>query len=132
MSLCGAILLSHTAQVISQGEKSKIREQMLLELAYTDSLTGLGNRTAYEKWIVSVPDRGKRSRVMGVLLFDVNDLKPINDRFGHAAGDQLLRVVSRRITGVLPESAETFRIGGDEFVTFVPMSQKNSWQYSVI
>ncbi|MCF7942262.1 MAG: diguanylate cyclase [Spirochaetia bacterium] len=120
MSLCGAILLSHTARVISQGEKSKIREQMLLELAYTDSLTGLGNRTAYEKWIVSVPDRGKRSRVMGVLLFDVNDLKPINDRFGHAAGDQLLRVVSRRITGLLPESAETFRIGGDEFVTFVP------------
>lgn len=120
MSLCGAILLSHSARVITQGEKNQFREQVLLELAYTDSLTGLSNRTAYEKWLASVSVKGKRSQVLGVVVFDINDLKPINDSFGHAIGDQLLKDFAVRITGLMPDGAETFRIGGDEFVSFIP------------
>lgn len=120
MSLCAAILLTHSARIISSGERDEIREQMLLELAYTDPLTGLNNRTSYERWTAPVNEREHRASMMGVLLFDVNDLKTLNDRFGHKAGDELLKDVARRIPEMLPARAEVFRIGGDEFVSFIP------------
>ncbi len=120
MSLCGAILLSHSARFISKGNRSQMHEQMLLKLAFTDSLTGVDNRTAYTNRVEDVISRGSRSRVIGVLLIDVNDLKPINDKFGHATGDQLLKDVAIRITELLPDGTEIYRIGGDEFVSFIP------------
>jgi diguanylate cyclase (GGDEF)-like protein len=119
MSLCGAVLLVHSARVVSQGRRTQFREQMLLELAYTDSLTGVGNRAAYENRIKEISNRGKRSQVIGVLLCDVNDLKPINDSFGHAIGDRILKDIAVRVTEMLPDETEIFRIGGDEFVTFI-------------
>jgi diguanylate cyclase (GGDEF)-like protein len=119
MSLCGAVLLAHSAKVISQGQRTEFREQMLLELAYTDSLTGLSNRTAYENRVREISADTRRTTVVGILLCDVNDLKPINDSLGHAAGDQLLKDFAVRITDMLPYGSEIYRIGGDEFVAMI-------------
>jgi diguanylate cyclase (GGDEF)-like protein len=119
MSLCGAVLLVHSAKIISQGRRTQFREQMLLELAYTDSLTGLSNRTAYENRIAEISTGARRTTVVGILLCDVNDLKPINDSLGHAAGDQLLKDFAVRITDMLPYGSEIYRIGGDEFVALI-------------
>jgi len=120
MSLCGAILLTHSARVISQGQRTRFREQILLELAYTDSLTGAGNRAAYEERIESLSRESDKIAVTGVLLCDINDLKPINDTYGHAEGDRILKDFAVYLVENMPAGSEIYRIGGDEFVAFIP------------
>ncbi len=120
MSLCGGILLIRSAKVVSQGNYSRIREQMLVDLAYTDSLTGVRNRTSYERRVKDIRSRGRLSRVIGVILVDINDLKPINDTRGHAVGDTVLKHAALTLAEHMPSESEIYRIGGDEFVVFIP------------
>jgi len=91
------------------------------ELATRDSLTGLPNRRALYDWArveLSRADREKRS--VGVIMMDIDHFKPINDRFGHAVGDEALR----RVADVLQKSKRDYdytgRWGGDEFLTILP------------
>ena len=91
------------------------------ELATRDSLTGLPNRRALYDWArveLSRADREKRS--VGVIMMDIDQFKPINDRFGHAVGDEALR----RVADVLQKSKRDYdytgRWGGDEFLTILP------------
>ena len=83
----------------------------------TDKLTGLGNATAFR---LEAEKQNKAIRAgkaeFGVFMFDMNNLKYINDTFGHEGGDQYIRGCSRVVSGKCPES-RTFRTGGDEFVT---------------
>lgn len=79
-------------------------------LAHTDELTGLPNRRKL------ISEIGKLSDSQGsLMLLDLNDFKPINDRFGHQAGDQILRDVAKRLSRSLPHEAMLARLGGDEF-----------------
>jgi len=119
MSLCGALLLAHSARVISQGQRTQFKEEILLELAYTDSLTGAGNRAAYEEHAASIRRGTDDSASTGVILCDINDLKPINDTWGHAEGDTILKDFTAFLIETLPPDADIFRIGGDEFVAFI-------------
>jgi len=57
---------------------------------------------------------------LAVIYCDLNDFKPINDRYGHEAGDEVLRATSRRIVGALRQGDVVARIGGDEFLAFCP------------
>lgn len=95
------------------------REERVLErqrLIYKDALTGLGNRARFDQ--VLTEDLSKSSRPWGILLADVDNLKLVNDTFGHAAGDALIKVVADRISAAAGvESA--FRLGGDEFAVIV-------------
>jgi diguanylate cyclase (GGDEF)-like protein len=86
-------------------------------LAHHDALTGLRNRAGFvdaldAKLKASVVD-GRR---FAVLFLDLDDFKPINDTFGHAAGDKVLRGVAERLRQALPDSSVIARMGGDEFV----------------
>ena len=79
-------------------------------LAHTDELTGLPNRRKL------ISEISKLSDSQGsLMLLDLNDFKPINDRFGHEAGDQILRDVAKRLSRSLPHEAMLARLGGDEF-----------------
>lgn len=82
-----------------------------------DLLTGLPNRRAFTRLGrhrgAGGPDRPAR---IGVLFIDLDDFKAVNDRFGHAAGDAVLRVVAARMTHAVRQEDIVYRIGGDEFV----------------
>jgi diguanylate cyclase (GGDEF)-like protein len=82
--------------------------------AHTDALTGLANRAGlYAAWPSSAP----ANTVLALL--DLDEFKPVNDRFGHHAGDVVLVTVASRLRGLLP-GALVARLGGDEFVAILP------------
>lgn len=90
-------------------------EEKLRALSYRDELTGLHNRNRYMADVEKLAEGGS----LGVIFLDVNDLKEINDRFGHGRGDEILRLCADRMTCSLPH-ASVYRIGGDEFVALAP------------
>lgn len=87
------------------------------ELALTDPLTGLPNRLSYERRMAEIEqDVRERGGMACVGAFDIDHFKVINDSFGHAAGDAVLRIVAQTLTRELPEPAFVARYGGEEFV----------------
>jgi diguanylate cyclase (GGDEF)-like protein len=89
-------------------------EESLHRLATSDALTGLPNRSACLAQVTTELDRGPDDLV--VLFCDLDGFKPVNDRLGHAAGDQLLIAVADRLRGCVREGDLVSRLGGDEFV----------------
>jgi diguanylate cyclase (GGDEF)-like protein len=88
-----------------------------------DALTGLGNRRAYQERIAVETARATRfGEPLAVCLFDVDDFRTVNDRLGHAAGDDVLRGVAR-IFDESRVSDDTFRVGGDEFAILMPRTE---------
>lgn len=85
-------------------------------LIYTDALTGLGNRACFNDVVACFDGPGARS--WALLLIDVDDLKVVNDTFGHRAGDWLIRSIATRIAGAAP-TMPVFRLGGDEFAVVI-------------
>jgi diguanylate cyclase (GGDEF)-like protein len=89
--------------------------------ALVDPLTGLKNRRAFLDQAQRVLDRGCRDATpVALLAFDLDGFKHVNDRFGHAAGDQVLQIFARVLAGVLRTTNIIARIGGEEFVAIVP------------
>lgn len=81
--------------------------------ANTDALTGLGNRLLLSRQMgAGLENR----RPFGLLMLDLTGFKAVNDRHGHAAGDQALRVVGRRLQSLVRDTDLAVRLGGDEFV----------------
>ncbi|MDY0744141.1 diguanylate cyclase [Paucibacter sp. R3-3] len=87
----------------------------LAKSANSDALTGLANRRALQKRVQKL-----RAQPFGVLVFDLDDFKPINDRYGHAAGDQVLKAVAKRLRQLCRNGDLAVRTGGDEFVVLFP------------
>jgi len=88
------------------------------QIAYTDTLTGIGNRAAFvekEAELEKAVMDGSLKSVM-VCQFDANDLKSVNDRFGHAIGDSFIRAVSDAILNSFGKEGFCYRIGGDIMV----------------
>ena len=119
----GRKLIVGLNDVDSQVRQEEAQERLLAQArreAHTDALTGVGNKLAYlelerrlNSQIHDFPDTE-----FAVLIFDVNDLKIINDTLGHQAGDQHLREAAEVISSTFPASP-VFRVGGDEFAVIV-------------
>lgn len=84
-------------------------------LALTDELTGLYNRTAYSEHIEEL-EKSRTFDHLGIVLFDVDNFKMINDEKGHLEGDEILKFVAKSIKSVFQSPIHhVYRIGGDEF-----------------
>ncbi|HMK89588.1 MAG TPA: EAL domain-containing protein [Methylocystis sp.] len=88
--------------------------------ARRDPLTGLPNRRDFiETCQMRLQTRSSADQ-FAVMMIDLDRFKPINDGYGHAAGDEVLRAVSARLTELAPPASVVARLGGDEFVVLVP------------
>lgn len=96
------------------------RSELLSQLAYIDGLTGIGNRTAFEEKLAELEEIKDEVNGIGIAMFDLNNLKQINDNLGHQYGDKAIEKSARLITDAFePENGKCFRIGGDEFVVLL-------------
>jgi diguanylate cyclase (GGDEF)-like protein/PAS domain S-box-containing protein len=106
--------------VLTNITSRKELEQELRHQAFHDSLTGLANRALFSNRIEHALARVVRHpKSIAVLLLDLDDFKEINDSLGHAAGDQLLMELGRRLTKSTRPSDTIARMGGDEFAILV-------------
>jgi diguanylate cyclase (GGDEF)-like protein len=119
-----AVLLALTYAVTTMRDelhRALTRAELMGQLATTDALTGLPNRRAAEEYLdrqVAVASRYERK--FAVIIADVDNFKPINDRMGHAKGDQVLAGIARVLADSVRESDFVARWGGDEFLLVAP------------
>ena len=96
-------------------------ENRIYSLAYSDSLTGLPNRLLLRDRLEHAIAAAQRNRTLvGVLFFDLDHFKPINDSYGHHVGDLLLREIAERARSCVREIDTVARLSGDEFVVVLP------------
>ena len=92
-----------------------------LEQAIRDPLTGLYNRRFFFEALEKEIDRHERyGSSASLVIFDVDDFKQVNDRHGHAAGDEVLRKIAHLGQGLLRPADSFARIGGEEFALLLP------------
>ena len=103
----------HIGELLAERDALTAR---LTELAFHDGLTGLPNRALFRNRLAEALQR----EPVAVFLVDLDDFKPVNDQHGHAAGDQLLAEVGRRLRGCVRSGDTVARLGGDEFAVLVP------------
>ncbi|MFN3884610.1 MAG: diguanylate cyclase domain-containing protein [Rhodocyclaceae bacterium] len=112
---------SHYIGIFTDISRQKAQERLLTHLAYYDALTNLPNRTLLLDRAHQAMALARRTgRTLAVCLLDLDGFKPINDTFGHAAGDRVLNELARRMQGLLREADTVARLGGDEFVLLLP------------
>jgi diguanylate cyclase (GGDEF)-like protein/PAS domain S-box-containing protein len=99
------------AQDITQHREENLRLTLLSE---RDPLTGLMNRTGFEAYLEKKVSEGDGASV-GVLYVDLDNFKPVNDRYGHSTGDEVLRQLAARLQGAVRPTDVVARLGGDEF-----------------
>jgi len=96
------------------------RERDMAYQAHHDALTGLPNRAFFHNAVTDALDRvGDTARVCAVLFIDLDDFKQVNDLYGHAVGDGVLRLVAERLRANLRPEDTAARLGGDEFAVLV-------------
>jgi diguanylate cyclase len=115
IELMAAFLSTVLTNELKLAEQRRLSERLTLE-AHTDALTGLANRRAWDEFLLGEEDRCKRyGHSAAVLSVDLDDLKPVNDIEGHAAGDLLLQSTAQALRSATREVDMVARLGGDEF-----------------
>ena len=101
--------------------KMEERTEEVYKLAVLDPLTGLYNRRSGEQRLAQEMSRSTRNgHPLTILALDLDDLKQVNDRFGHPAGDELIRTFAERLNKAIRGSDLAARLGGDEFLVLLP------------
>ncbi|MBL8333665.1 MAG: GGDEF domain-containing protein, partial [Rubrivivax sp.] len=101
-------------QIRSLIDELETKNEQLHRMAMFDHLTGLPNRTLLrELFAREVASARRGGGAMALLFIDLDHFKTVNDRFGHAAGDELLVATAKRIRGALRESDLVCRVSGD-------------------
>ena len=94
-------------------QKTDMEEALLRKMAYTDGMTHLGNRYAYDQEKDRLEE--KKDTHITILIADMNGLKMANDKHGHSYGDQIICKTAEMIAASFKKVGKCFRIGGDEF-----------------
>lgn len=118
-------LTSIDAIVLNQRLREEIEEhgrtkEAIRHMALHDVLTGLANRRYFEEMIeLALSNAEREGGRFGLVIIDLDGFKPVNDRYGHAVGDAVLKVVADRLHGMMRAGDFCARIGGDEFAVIV-------------
>jgi diguanylate cyclase (GGDEF)-like protein len=119
VTLTGVFLLAYIGASVSR-EQRRVRDAAI-RLSTVDSMTGLFNRSFFFTALEREIARGDRSgRAFCLVMLDLDDLKSVNDRFGHVSGDQVLRSVADVVRSGVRKIDVAARYGGDEFVALLP------------
>lgn len=108
--------------VVPEAILAAVSQNELKAMAYTDQLTGLGNRYRLrDKMRLLVAERANDPAPFTICLVNLDGFKPINDLFGTAAGDEILCQVAHRLKACIPDGATVTRYDGDEFAVILPL-----------
>jgi diguanylate cyclase (GGDEF)-like protein len=119
VNLTGLYLLAYIGT--SVGREQRRARDAAIRLSTVDSLSGLYNRTFFFSALEREIARGDRSgRAFCLVMLDLDDLKAVNDRYGHVSGDQVLRAVADVVRNGVRKIDVAARYGGDEFVALLP------------
>jgi diguanylate cyclase (GGDEF)-like protein len=111
-----AAKLARAAEWLASWMRLADQQSALRNAAFTDPLTGAFNRRYFDKFLASAIEAAREDRrSVTVLVFDVDDFKTYNDRFGHGIGDEILRETVKLLQSVVRPTDRVCRIGGDEF-----------------
>ena len=144
--LVGLVLIFNVYVIYQQLQISRIRRQLtdqvfavdkvevlaqeVYKMALLDPLTGLFNRRYIEQRLEDEITRSQRhGRALSAILFDLDEFKQVNDTYGHAAGDALLRAFSERLSKATRGSDASARYGGDEFLVVLPECRPENVQH---
>lgn len=109
--------VTHYQGVVLDISARKEAEENIQRLAYYDSLTGLPNRALFINRLRQVLAQAQRDeRLAAILFIDLDRFKVVNDHFGHAIGDKLLKAVALRLNSCIRQNDTLARFGGDEFI----------------
>lgn len=108
--------------LINDVTETELLKRELEWRARTDELTGLGNHRAYHEAVRAIPHSDEFP--IAIISADCDELKRINDTYGHVVGDEYIRMAAMMFKASLPEDAKSFRTGGDEFIALLPHSTK--------
>lgn len=96
-------------------------QKKIRQMAFNDTLTGLPNRASLMLYLEDEMDKSLRGEAAGIVLFiDIDDLKSVNDNFGHSSGDTVIVTASKHIAAAVGKDAFVSHIGGDEFIVVLP------------
>jgi diguanylate cyclase (GGDEF)-like protein len=124
-SMLAIVLLVLVRQYLALGANVALvgtlaaREREMAYQAHHDALTDLPNRLAFRDAVTRALDNTRAGGRCAVMFIDLDDFKQINDRYGHASGDSVLRLVAERIKSNLRPEDVASRLGGDEFAVLV-------------
>lgn len=121
--IVGTGLTSYLIDINVRADSSK----QIRHMATHDALTGLPNRASFKSELARAHDEARRTDgKFAVIGIDLNRFKEINDTLGHAAGDEALKTLARRMEEILEEGEIIARIGGDEFAAIKRFTDKNA------
>lgn len=120
-------IITHFVGIQQDVSIQKAHEQNLVHQATHEPLTGLPNRGVLEERLQAAYENARKKKSLLALLYiDLDDFKPVNDTLGHFVGDQLLKAVARRLSGILAPGDMLIGVGGDEFVILLPALEENA------
>lgn len=125
LSGCLMLFIPGTIKRLLENQRDVYEDSRVnYELSRRDILTGIANRRALEQHLEQELAKAARyGTEVAVLYLDLDEFKPINDRFGHEGGDFVLRETVRRLVSAVRDRDLVSRVGGDEFVLVVPLAE---------
>ena len=114
---------------VKETQKADIEREVLMKMAYTDGMTHLGNRFAYEREKSRLEEKGNTH--ITILIADMNGLKTANDSHGHSYGDQIICKTAEILSSSFQNIGKCFRIGGDEFCVLAENVERTVFEASL-